>query len=276
MGSLGGASAPGVLTGKRLLITGVSTKSSIAYAVAREAQEAGAEIVLTSFGRMRAIAERSAGWLPEPAEVLELDLTDECDLSRVAAEVRERWGRLDGVVHAVAHAAPEAMSGELTSTPVAQACAAFSASTVSVARLAAALRGLMRDSRRSSLVSLSFESSVAWPSYDWMGVSKAALEATSRYLARDLGADGIRVNCVSAGPILTLAASHIPAFDEIADAYAQRAPLGWDRTDARPVAGAVCFLLSDWSRGMTGQTLHVDGGCRAIGLAPGRGDHARR
>ncbi len=269
MGSAGGAAVTGGLTGKRLLITGASTKNGIAYAIAREAQEAGAEIVLTSFDRMRAIAERSAKWLPEPAEVLELDVTDEGDLTRIAGEVRERWGRLDGVVHAVAHASPEAMSGELTSTPAAQACGAFNTSTVSIARLAGALRGLMRDSRRSSLVSLSFESSVAWPSYDWMGVSKAALEAASRYLARDLGGDGIRVNCVSAGPIFTLAASHIPAFDEIADAYAQRAPLGWDRTDARPVAGAVCFLLSDWSRGMTGQTLHVDGGCRAIGLASG-------
>ncbi len=133
-------------------------------------------------------------------------------------------------------------------------------------RLAAALRGLMRDAAHASLVSLSFESSVAWPTYNWMGVSKAALESVSRYLARDLGGDGIRVNAVSTGPVLTLAASRIPAFAEIADAYERRAPLGWDRSDARPAAGAVCFLLSDWSRGMTGQVLHVDGGCRAIGL----------
>lgn len=259
---------PYPLAGKRVLVTGVSTKRSIAYAIAHEAQEAGADIVLTSFGRMRAVAERSARGLPEAVDVFELDVTEERDLVRVAGELRERWGRLDGVVHAVAHAAPEAMSGELGTTPAELACGTFNASTVSLARLSAALRGLMRDSPRASLVSLSFESSVAWPSYNWMGVSKAALEALSRYLARDLGGDGIRVNCVSAGPVHTLAAGQIPAFAEIADAYAQRAPLGWDRTDARPVAGAVCFLLSDWSRGMTGQTLHVDGGCRAIGLAP--------
>ncbi len=261
-------SAAGSLAGKRVLVTGVSTKSSIAYAVAHEAQVAGAEIVLTSAGRMRAIAERSARSLPEPADVLELNVTDEHHLTRVAAEIEERWGQLDGVVHAVAYAPPEAMSGELGSTPAEMACGTFEVSTVSLARLASALRGPLRDSTSSSLVSLSFESSVAWPSYDWMGVSKAALEALSRYLARDLGGDGIRVNAVAAGPVLTLAASRIPAFAEIADAYAQRAPLGWDRSDARPVAGVVCFLLSDWSRGMTGQTLHVDGGCRAIGLAP--------
>jgi meromycolic acid enoyl-[acyl-carrier-protein] reductase len=257
-----------LLIGKRVLITGVSTDRSIAYAVAHEAQEAGAEIVLTSFDRMRTVTERSARRLPKPVDVLELDVTDERQLEGIATELGERWGRLDGVVHAIAHAPPEAMSGDLGSTPAELACATFNASTVSLARLATALRGLLRNNARSSLVSLSFESSVAWPSYDWMGVAKAALEATSRYLARDLGGDGIRVNAVSAGPVLTVAAERIPAFTEIADAYARKAPLGWDRADARPVAGAVCFLLSDWSRGMTGQTLYVDGGCRSIGLAP--------
>jgi len=256
----------GALFGKRVLITGVSTKQSIAFAIASEAQEAGAEVVLTSFDRMRPVAERTAMCLPAPAEVLELDLTDEGQLARVADELRERWGGLDGVVHAVAYAPPEAMSGELCSTPVESACGTFNVSTVSLVRLASALRELMRGND-ASLVSLSFESSVAWPSYDWMGVSKAALEAASRYLARDLGGDGIRVNSVSAGPVLTVAASRIPAFAAIADSYERRAPLGWDRSDARPVAGAACFLLSGWSRGMTGQTLHVDGGCRAVGLA---------
>jgi len=262
------AGAPGSLAGKRILIAGASTRRSIGYAVASDAQAAGAEVVLTSFGRMRAVTERSARALSEPVDVLELDVTDEGDLERAAGRVLERWSGLDGVVHAVAHAPAEAMSGELGATPAASACETFRTSAVSLVRLAAAMRGPMRESGRASLVSLSFESSVAWPSYDWMGVSKAALEAASRYLARDLGGDGVRVNCVSAGPVLTVAASRIPAFAEIADAYALRAPLGWDRTDARPVAGAVCFLLSDWSRGMTGQTLHVDGGFRSIGLAP--------
>jgi meromycolic acid enoyl-[acyl-carrier-protein] reductase len=264
---IGGGCDSASLAGKRVLITGVSTTHSIAYAVAREAQEAGAEIVLTSFGRMRTVTERSARHLPQTVDVLELDVTDEHQLGDVAHEIRRRWGQVDGVVHAIAYAPPEAMNGELGSTSAEAACCTFNASTVSLARLATALRGLLSESGRSSLVSLSFESSVAWPSYDWMGVSKAALEAVSRYLARDLGSDGIRVNCVSGGPIRTIAASQIPAFTEIADAYVQRAPLGWDRSDAGPVAGVVCFLLSDWSRGMTGQTLYVDGGCRAIGLA---------
>jgi enoyl ACP reductase len=256
----------GALAGKRVLVTGVSTRHSIAYAIAREAQKAGAEVILTSFDRMRSVTERTARHLPTPVDVLELDLTDESHLIHVAEELRRRWGWLDGVVHAVAHAPPEAMSGELCSTPADSACGTFNVSTVSLVRLAGALRGLMRHNGGASLVSLSFESSVAWPSYDWMGVSKAALEAASRYLARDLGGEGIRVNSVSAGPVLTIAASRIPAFAAIADSYARRAPLGWNRSDARPVAGAVCFLLSDWSRGMTGQILHVDGGCRAIGL----------
>jgi enoyl ACP reductase len=261
-----------LLAGKRILITGVSTTKGIGYAIAREAQEAGAEIVLSSFGRMRAIAVRAARQLPRPADVLELDVTSEQDLARVAEELRRGWGSLDGAVHAVAYAPPEAMRGELLSTPGEAACRAFGTSVVSLARLAAALRELMcgEEEQRASLVGLSFESSTAWPSYDWMGVSKAALESVARYLARDLGGDGVRVNTVSAGPILTLAASEIPAFEEIADTYAERAPLGWDRFDAGPIAGAVCFLLSDWSRGMTGQTLHVDGGCRAVGMAPVR------
>jgi enoyl-[acyl-carrier protein] reductase I len=260
-------SRTGSLAGKRVLVTGVSTPQSIAYAVAREALEAGAEVLLTSFDRMRSVTERSARQLPAAVDVLEMDATDELHLQRIAAEVDRRWGRLDGVVHAIAHAPPEAMSGELGSASAEIAAGAFKTSAVSLARLATALRGPLRGSAHASIVSLSFESSVAWPSYDWMGVSKAALESVCRYLARDLGGEGIRVNAVSAGPVQTLAASRIPAFAAIADAYEQRAPLGWDRTDARPVAGAVCYLLSDWSRGMSGQTLHVDGGCRAVGMA---------
>ncbi len=255
-----------LLADKRILITGASTTTGIGYAIAREAQEAGAEIVLSSFGRMRPIAVRAARQLPRPVDVLELDMTSERDLARVADELKRSWGSLDGVVHAIAYAPPEAMSGWMLSTSSDAACRTFNASAVSMARLAAALRDLMGDpGEQSSLVGLSFESSMAWPSYDWMGVSKAALEAVSRYLARDLGSDGVRVNTVSAGPIATVAAGEIPAFCEIADTYSARAPLGWDRFDAGPIAGAVCFLLSDWSRGMTGQTIHVDGGCRAIG-----------
>lgn len=260
----------GTLRGKRVLITGVSTRRSIAYTVAREAQLAGAEVLLTSFGRMRAVTERSARSLPKPVDVLDLDVTRDEDSIRVADELHRRWGRLDGAVHAVAYAPPEAMAGDLGSASFAAARDTFDVSVVSLARLAAALRGVMRNSVQASLVALSFESSVAWPSYDWMGVAKAALESVSRYLARDLGPDGTRVNAVASGPLRTVAASQIPAFAAIADAYAERAPLGWDRNDAGAVAGAICFLLSDWSRGMTGQTLHVDGGCRAVGLAGSR------
>jgi meromycolic acid enoyl-[acyl-carrier-protein] reductase len=257
-----------LLEGKRVLVTGVSTGHGIAFAVARLAQEARAEVVLSSFGRMRSVAERSTRRLPGATDVLELDVTDERQLARAAEELGGRWGRLDGLIHAVAHAPSEAMNGSLGSASAGAASRTFEVSAASLARLVTALRPLLRRSGGASVVSLGFESTVAWPSYDWMGVSKAALESVSRYLARDLGADGIRVNVVCAGPIRTPAASQIPDFERIADAFEERAPLGWDRADAGPVAGAVCFLLSDWARGMTGQTLHVDGGCRAIGLAP--------
>jgi enoyl ACP reductase len=256
-----------MLAGKRLLVTGVATRRSIAFAIAREAQLAGAEVVLTSFGRVRSLSERAARRLPQPADVIELDVNEPDDFAAVADDLKARWGGLDGAVHAIAYAPPDALNGDFLGTPPESAEVAFRTSALSLKSLAAALAPLLErsDGSTASLVSLSFESSVAWPSYDWMGVSKAALEAVSRYLARDLGPRGVRVNVVSAGPILTVAASQIPAFATIDDAYRARAPIGWDHSDPTPVAQAVCFLLSDWSRGIAGETLRVDGGCNSVG-----------
>ncbi len=258
-----------LLEGKRLLITGVLTRESIAFAAARAAQEQGAEIVLTSFGRAMSLTEKSARRLPRPVDVLEMDATDEAQVAAVAEELGRRWGRLDGFLHAIAFAPQDALGGNFLHTPWASAQTALHVSAFSLKTLAEAMHPLMRE-RGGAIVSLDFDARVAWPVYDWMGVAKAALEAVTRYLARDLGPDGIRVNTVSAGPLRTIAGKGIPGFEELAEAWALRAPLGWDITDASPVADAIVFLLSDLARGITGELLHVDGGYHAMGTAPVR------
>ncbi|MBA3552923.1 MAG: enoyl-ACP reductase FabI [Actinobacteria bacterium] len=253
-----------LLEGKRLLITGVLTPQSIAFEVARVAQEQGAEILLTSFGKAMGLTEKSGRRLPATPEVLELDANDPDHIERVAAELTSRWGQLDGFLHAIAFAPADALGGAFLQTPWESARTAFQTSAYSLKALAAGFLGLMREAG-GSIVSLDFDASVAWPIYDWMGVSKAALESITRYLARDLGAFGIRVNCVSAGPLRTIAAKGIPGFDVLASAWGRRAPLNWDIKDPEPVARTVAFLLSDWSRGITGEIVHVDGGYHAMG-----------
>jgi meromycolic acid enoyl-[acyl-carrier-protein] reductase len=255
-----------LLTGKRLLVTGVLTRGSIAFEVARQAQEDGAEIVLSGFGRGLRLTERAAKHLPDPPDVLELDVNEPDDLARVAAELGSRWGALDGVLHAIAFAPADALGGRFLDTPASSAIVAFQTSAFSLKALAAALAPLLEAGEGGgSVVGLDFDASVAWPVYDWMGVAKAALESVSRYLARDLGPRGVRVNLVSAGPIETIAAGGIPGFDELASLWRAGAPLGWDTRDAAPIAAAVCFLLSDHARAITGEILHVDGGFHAMG-----------
>jgi enoyl-[acyl-carrier protein] reductase I len=255
-----------LLTGKRLLVTGVLTRGSIAFEVARQAQESGAEIVLSGFGRGMRLTERAANHLPQPTEVLELDVNSPEDLARVADDLATRWGgSLDGVLHAIAFAPADALGGGFLDTPAESAVTAFQTSAFSLKALAAALAPLLEAGDGGSVVGLDFDAAVAWPVYDWMGVAKAALESVSRYLARDLGPRGVRVNLVSAGPIETIAAGGIPGFEELAGLWRSGAPLGWDTRDAGPVAAAVCFLLSDLARGITGEILHVDGGFHAMG-----------
>jgi meromycolic acid enoyl-[acyl-carrier-protein] reductase len=252
-----------ILDGKRLLITGVITKDSIAFHAAEQAQREGASILLTSFGRVRRLTERAAQRLPEPADVLELDVNQPTDLEAVADQVSERWGGLDGVLHAIAFAPEDAIGGKFMTAPAESATEAFRTSAFSLKALAGALAPLM--SKGGSVVGLDFDAAVAWPIYDWMGVAKAALESVSRYLARDLGPSGIRVNLVSAGPLGTVAARGIPGFEQLSTLWPRQAPLGWDIEDPSPVAAAICFLLSDYSRGVTGEILHVDGGFHAVG-----------
>jgi enoyl ACP reductase len=252
-----------ILAGKRLLITGVITKDSIAFHAAEQAQREGAEILLTSFGRVKRMTERAAQRLGEPVDVLELDVNRPEDLDALTDSLRERWGRVDGVLHAIAFAPQDALGGGFMTAPAESAMAAFQTSAFSLKALAAAVAPLMESG--GSVVGLDFDASVAWPIYDWMGVAKAALESVSRYLARDLGPQGIRVNLISAGPLGTVAARGIPGFESLAELWRAQAPLGWDMEDPAPVASAICWLLSDYARAISGEIIHVDGGFHAVG-----------
>jgi meromycolic acid enoyl-[acyl-carrier-protein] reductase len=252
-----------ILEGKRLLITGVLTKESLAFHAAERAQQEGASVVLTSFGRTRRLTERAAKRLPEPVDVLELDVDKQDDLDALTDTLRDRWGAVDGALHAIAFAPEDALGGWFMTAPAASAVQAFQTSAFSLKALAAAVAPLM--DAGSSIVGLDFDASVAWPIYDWMGVAKAALEAVARYLARDLGPQGIRVNLISAGPLGTVAARGIPGFEQLAELWRKQAPLGWQIDDPGPVARAICFLLSDYSQAISGEILHVDGGFHAVG-----------
>jgi meromycolic acid enoyl-[acyl-carrier-protein] reductase len=252
-----------LLAGKRLLITGVLTKDSLAFHAAELAQREGASLLLTSFGRTRRLTERAAQRLPDPVEVLELDVNSEDDLAALTDTLRDRWGAVDGALHAIAFAPDDALGGRFMTTPADSAIQAFRTSAFSLKALSAAVAPLMESG--SSIVGLDFDASVAWPIYDWMGVSKAALESVARYLARDLGPRGIRVNLISAGPLGTVAARGIQGFEQLAELWRAQAPLGWDVDDPAPVARAICFLFSDYSAAISGEILHVDGGFHAVG-----------
>lgn len=254
-----------LLEGKKLLITGVLDPRSIAFAVARVAQDQGAEIVLTSFGRARRLTERSAARLQGPVDVLELDVTSEDDIAAVAKDLQGRWGRVDGVLHAIGFAPPSCLGGGFLDAPWEDVATALQVSTYSFAALGRGFRDLLAAADGASLVGLDFDAAVAWPTYDWMGVAKAGLESTSRYLARELGPLGVKVNLVAAGPLQTMAAKSIDGFAGFEPIWEERAPLGWDSTDPEPVARTVCALLSDWTPGITGEIVHVDGGVHAIG-----------
>lgn len=264
-----------LLEGKRLVVTGVLTRESIAYASAQVLQEQGAEIVLTSFGRAMGITEKIAKRLPAPVDVLELDVNEPEHVEAVSAEIGARWGRLDGFVHAIAFAPQDALGGNFLNTPWESVATAIQTSAFSLKVMATGMLPHMKD-HGGAIVSLDFDARVAWPVYDWMGVAKASLESITRYLARDLGPYGIRVNALSAGPLRTIAGKGIPGFQELAAGWGDSAPLGWNPADATPVADTVAFLLSDLSRGITGELVHVDGGYHAMGARVARAGPGRR
>jgi meromycolic acid enoyl-[acyl-carrier-protein] reductase len=251
-----------LLAGKRLLVTGVITDASIAFSVARLAQENGATVVLTGFGRL-SLVERIAKRLPSPPPVIELDVTDQEHLDALPGKVREHVDGLDGVVHSIAFGPQSVLGGEFLNAAWPDVATALQVSTYSYKALATACLPLM--GAGGSIVGLTFDATKAWPVYDWMGVAKAGLESASRYLALHLGKHGIRSNLVSAGPLRTMAAKSIPGFEQFEDAWSERAPLGWNLTDAEPTARAICALLSDWFPATTGEVVHVDGGYHALG-----------
>jgi len=255
----------GILDGKRILVAGVTMDTSIGFATAKVAQEEGATVLISNFGRALGITRRIAKRLPVEPPVLELDVTDEAHLAALPDAIREHVDGLDGVVHSIAYGNPETLlGGKFMDGPWPDVAQAVQVSAYSLKALSKACRPLMGEG--GSIVGLTFDATVAWPAYDWMGVAKAGLESCSRYLARDLGPDGIRVNLVSAGPLKTLAAKAIPGFEQLESSWKDRAPLGWDETDHTPTAKAVVALLSDFFPATSGEIVHVDGGFHAMGL----------
>jgi len=255
---------PGILEGKKILVTGVLTPASIAFAIAELAQREGADIVLTSFGRAMSLTEKSARRMQPTPDILEMDVNNPAQVEALAGSIKQRWGRLDGFVHAIAFAPADALGGNFMTAPWESVQTAFQTSAYSLKAMAQALNPLMVDG--GSIVTLDFDNSTqAWPFYDWMGVCKAALESVTRYLARDLGKQRIRVNALAAGPLKTMAAKGIPGFERFETTWGQRAPLGWDSMDRTPVAKMACVLLSDYSSATTGEIVHVDGGYHAMG-----------
>jgi enoyl-[acyl-carrier protein] reductase I len=253
---------PKLLEGKRILVTGIITERSLAFSVARVALQQGARLVVTGFGRM-SLVERIAKRLPEPAPVLELDVTNRDHFDSLADRVREHLDGLDGVLHAIGAAPATALGGNFMNTDWDDVSRAVHVSTYSYKALATAVLPLM--AAGGALVGLTFDATVAWPVYDWMGVAKAGLESTNRYLARYLGPQQIRCNLVSAGPTRTLAERSIPGAETLENGWPQRAPLGWDPNDAEATAKACCALMSDWFPATTGEVIHVDGGFHAVG-----------
>lgn len=253
----------GILEGKKILVTGVLTEASIAFAAARLAQEQGAEVLLSSFGRMLPITQKIAQRLPKEAQVIELDATNEEDLAALADRVKSTIGSLDGIVHAIAFAPQTALGGNFLETEWPDVATAVQVSAYSLKSITMSAHSVMNNP--SSVVGLTFDATVSWPVYDWMGVAKAAFESTARYLAKYLGKDGIRVNLVSAGPLRTTAAKGIPGFATMEELWTDRAPLGWDLSNTEPAAKALVALLSDWFPATSGEIVHVDGGLHSTG-----------
>lgn len=253
----------GLLAERTVVVTGVLTDQSIAFHVARLAQQEGANVVLTSFGRTMSLTKRSASRLEVTPPIVELDVTDDAHLAAFAGNLREHTDRVDGLVHSIGFAPEAALGGNFLNTSWPDVATALQVSAYSLASLTVAARELM--GAGSAVVGLDFDATVAWPTYDWMGVAKAAMESTARYLARDLGPDGIRVNLVAAGPIKTMAAKSIPGFEEFETVWQERAPLGWNVTDPLPAAQACIALLSPWFPATTGEIVHVDGGVHSQG-----------
>ena len=253
----------GIMAGKTILVTGVLTDHSIAFSVAKIIQEEGGTVLLTSFGKAMGATQRANARLPKLAEIIELDVTNDENLANLSTEIKKHATSIDGVVHAIGFAPQSALGGNFLQTEWPDVATALHVSAYSFKSLSMACIELMPNWGR--LVGLDFDAKISWPQYDWMGVAKAALESTSRYLARHLGPKNIRVNLIAAGPLNTVAAKHIPGFEKFEEAWAARSPLGWKISDPVPSAKAVVALLSDWFPATSGEIIHVDGGYHSMG-----------
>lgn len=252
-----------ILKDKKILITGILTDKSIAYATAQVAIENGAEVVATGFGKGLRITERIVKRLPGDIQVYEMDIQNEEQVVSAANSIKENFGNLDGILHAIAFSPTEAMGGNFMNTGIEDASTSFEVSAFSLKTLSQGFKSLLNNP--ASIVALDFDNSQSWPGYDWQGVAKSGLQSVVRYLAYYMGEDGVRVNAVSAGPLATTAAKNIPGFGEMNDEWDQKAPLGWDSKDAIPVAKVVNFLLSEYSEAVSGEIIHADGGAHSVG-----------
>jgi len=252
-----------ILKDKKILITGILTDKSIAYATAQVAIENGAQVVATGFGKGLRITERIVKRLPGDIQVYEMDIQNKEQVVSAANSVKEDFGNLDGILHAIAFSPTEAMGGNFMNTSIEDASTSFEVSAFSLKTLSQGFKSLLNNP--ASIVALDFDNSQSWPGYDWQGVAKSGLQSVVRYLAYYLGEDGVRVNAVSAGPLATTAAKNIPGFGEMNDEWDQKAPLGWDSKDAIPVAKVVNFLLSEYSEAVSGEIIHADGGAHSVG-----------
>ena len=254
----------GLLDGKNIVVTGVLTDASLAFAVARLAQQEGAEVVLTGAGRGLSLTTRTARKLERPADVFELDVTKPEHVAAIGAAIGATWPRIDGVLHSIGFAPEAALGDDFLAATWDDVSTAIHISAYSLKALVDAFAPLMTEG--GSIVGLDFDNSRAWPAYNWMGVAKSALQSVNRYLAKTLGPSGVRCNLVAAGPVKTMAAKSIPGFSQFEDIWDSRAPLGWDVTDPTPVAKACVALLSDWFPATTGEIVHVDGGFNAVAV----------
>jgi len=255
----------GLLDGKTVLVTGILTDASLAFSIAERAQHEGATVVATGFGRGLSLTKRVLRKLPVEPTLLELDVTDPVHLDQAARDLATITPSLSGMVHAIGYAPEDCLGSGMLKASAEDVATAFTISAYSLAAMCRSFHSLLAADGGGSVVGLDFDATKAWPLYDWMGVVKASLESLARYLARDLGPEGIRVNLVAAGPVRTMAAKSIPGFSTFEDTWSDKAPLGWDANNAAPVAAATVALLSDLFPATTGEIIHVDGGVHALG-----------
>ncbi len=252
----------GLLDGKTILVSGVFTETSIAFRAAEVAQEEGATVILTAFGRRRRITETVARRLPVTPALVEFDATVAEDVDLMHGQVAELTDQVHGVVHCISASLPSVVGEHFPTATWEDVSHSFQVSAYSYQALVRGVDTLLVDG--ASVVGCTLDASVAWPVYGWAGVAKAAYESTNQYLAHHYGPRGIRCNLIAAGPVESFTMKAIEGTDAVDGMWGTRAPLGWDSTDSRPIARSITALLSDWLPATTGSIIHADGGFHAV------------